>query len=84
MYWVRRIRLSRVRVANVVSPILKVFCSVVVLRIELSATRLSAVFGRPALDYQVASRDGRNRTDTIVFPKHVGLPLPNIPLFFVL
>ena len=63
--------------------VLEGFCSVVVLRIELSATWLSAGFGQPALDYQVASRDGRNRTDTIVFPRHVGLPLPNIPLFFV-
>ena len=63
--------------------ILEVVFSVVVLRIELSATRISAGFGQPALDYQVLSRDGRNRTDTIVFPKHVGLPLPNIPLLFV-
>jgi hypothetical protein len=62
---------------------LKILCSVVVLRIELSATWISARFGQPALDYRVVSRDGRNRTDTIVFPKHVGLPLPNIPLSFV-
>lgn len=27
------------------------------------------------------SRDGRNRTDTIVRPRHASLPLPNIPLF---
>jgi hypothetical protein len=76
-------RLSRVQVANVVSPFVKVFCSVVVLRIELSATWISAGFGQPALDYQALNRDGRTRTDTIVFPKHVGLPLPNIPLLFV-
>jgi hypothetical protein len=65
------------------------FWSVVVLRIELSATRISAVFGQPALDYRcrslgVSNRDGRNRTDTIVFPRHVGLPLPYIPAFSVL
>jgi hypothetical protein len=62
--------------------VLEVVCSVVVLRIELSATRISAGFGQPALDYQIVSRDGRNRTDTIVCPKHAGLPLPNIPLLF--
>ena len=46
--------------------------------------RLSAGFGQPALDYRSVfhfSRDGRNRTDTIVLPRHAGLPLPNIPLF---
>src|SRR5262245_37313342 len=37
---------------------------VVALRIELSATRLSAEYGQPALDYRLClfSRDGRNRT----------------------
>ena len=65
------------------SSVLKGFCSVVILRIELSATWISAGFGQPALDYQFASRDGRNRTDTIVCPKHAGLPLPNIPIHFL-
>ena len=32
---------------------LLVLCSVVALRIELSATRLSAGYGQPALDYRV-------------------------------
>ena len=54
--------------------------SVVALRIELSTTRLSAVSGQPALDYQIpSSRDGRTRTDDSVSPEHVGLPLPYIP-----
>lgn len=96
---------------------------VVVLRVELSATRLSAEFGQPALDYQLptslllvgfrvarpeqqrawrtarhafaeltgvppstnvslSSRDGRSRTCVSVLPKHVGSPLPYIPLLF--
>ena len=56
--------------------------SVVALRIELSATRLSAEYGQPALDYRsFDSRDGRSRTDSLVLPKHAGLPLPYIPLF---
>jgi hypothetical protein len=33
---------------------------------------------------QSLSRDGRTRTDTLVLPRHVGLPLPYIPLFRVL
>ena len=57
---------------------------VVALRVELSATRLSAVFGQPALDYHCqrhcrTSRDGRTRTCVSVLPKHVGSPLPYIP-----
>ena len=56
---------------------------VVALRVELSATRLSAVFGQPALDYHLStscrSRDGRTRTCVSVLPKHVGSPLPYIP-----
>ena len=47
--------------------------SVVVLRIELSTTRLSAVSGQPALDYQPpSSREGGTRTHDLVFPKHAG------------
>ena len=93
-------RLSReIFVISVVS-LFGLVGSVVALRIELSATRLSAGFGQPALDYRqsplprlalilamrsaadLASRDGRNRTDTIVLPRHVGLPLPSIPFCF--
>ncbi len=42
--------------------------SVVALGIELSTTRLSAGFGRPALDYH-QSRAPRSRTGTLLFPK---------------
>ena len=42
--------------------------SVVALGIELSATRLSAGFGQPALDYH-QSRAPRSRTETLLFPK---------------
>ena len=55
-------------------------CPVVALRIELSATWLSASFGPPALGYRNFSRDGRTRTCVFVLPKHVGRPLPYIPL----
>ena len=48
----------------VVREVLKV----VALGIELSATRLSAVFGQPALDYHV-SRALRSRTETLLLPK---------------
>ncbi len=57
----------------------------VALRIELSATRLSAGFGRPALDYH-QSRAPRSRTGTLLFPKQacsgtdrrlVDAPLPD-------
>ena len=41
--------------------------SVVALGIELSATRLSAGFGQPALDYLV-SQNGRTRTDDLLVP----------------
>ena len=44
------------------------FASVVALRIELSTTRLSAVSGRPALDYH-SSRAPRSRTETLLLPK---------------
>ena len=55
--------------------------SVVALRIELSTTRLSAVSGQPALDYQrSSSREGGTRTHDLVFPKHAGWPLPYIPV----
>ncbi len=57
-------------------------CEVVALRIELSAVRLSAAPGQPALnDHGQISRDGRTRTDASVYPKHVGWPLPYIPKF---
>ena len=57
---------------------------VVALRVELSATRLSAVFGQPALDYhlptslsiQSGRRDSNPRSRA---PKARGLPLPYIP-----
>ena len=67
---------------------------VVALRVELSATRLSAECGQPALDYHVStslshpsSRDGRTRTCVSVLPRPpctcpVGSPLPYIPLCF--
>ena len=50
---------------------------VVALRVELSATRLSAVSGQPALDYHCAnvvssSRDGRTRTCDPRAPKARG------------
>ena len=38
---------------NIASLLILESCQVVALRIELSATRLSAAFGRPALDYRV-------------------------------
>ena len=58
--------------------------SVVALRVELSATRLSAEFGQPALDYRTANvvvdqsgwQDSNLR---LVLPKHAGSPLPYIP-----
>jgi len=51
-------------------------CSVVDLRIELSATRLSAGYGQPALDYHLFSRVCRNRT-ALDRPKR---PVPAITL----
>ena len=56
---------------------------VVALRIELSATRLSAAFGQPALDYRanVVSSVGMAGLEpaSLVLPKHAGSPLPYIP-----
>ena len=57
---------------------------VVVLRVELSATRLSAVFGQPALDYllptSLLARSGwRDSNPRARAPKARGLPLPYIP-----
>ena len=45
-----------------------VIYSVVALGIELSATRLSAGFGQPALDYHLG-RALRSRTETLLLPK---------------
>lgn len=69
-------RFNRVNIASLLflGP-----CQVVALRIELSATWLSAAFGPPALGYRNFSRDGRTRTCDSVLPKHVGSPLPYIP-----
>ena len=55
--------------------------SVVVLRVELSTTRLSAVSGQPALDYHCqrrcrSSRDGGTRTRALVLPGHAGCRCP--------
>ena len=57
---------------------------VVALRVELSATRLSAVFGQPALDYHLptssSTRSGRRDSNPRSrAPKARGLPLPYIP-----
>src|SRR3972149_6423034 len=57
------------------------FASVVALRIELSATWLSAAFGPPALGYRNLSRDGRTRTCVLVLPGDAGQALPYIPSF---
>ncbi len=56
------------------------------LRVELSATRLSAGFGQPALDYHLPTslsvrsgwQDSNLRSRA---PKARGLPLPYIPSF---
>ncbi len=73
---VGRMRFNRVNIASLLS--LESF-QVVALRIELSATWLSAAFGQPALGYRDLSRDGRTRTCVSVLPKHVGQPLPYTP-----
>ena len=44
------------------------FRLVVALRIELSATRLSAEYGQPALDDRL-SRTRRSRTETLLLPE---------------
>ena len=53
---------------------------VVALGIELSATRLSAEFGRPALDYLNQSRVPRSRTETLLFPKQACFQLHLYPI----
>jgi hypothetical protein len=53
--------------------------SVVALRIELSATRLSAVYGQPALDYRL-SRAPRSRTETFLLPKQACYHLHLYPI----
>ena len=70
---------------NRVWSMLLLLVSVVALRVELSATRLSAVFGQPALDYHLPTslsiQSGRRDSNPrLVLPEaHVGLPLPYIP-----
>ena len=54
--------------------------SVVALGIELSATRLSAGYGQPALDYH-QSRAPRSRTETLLFPKQACFHLHLYPKF---
>ena len=54
---------------------------VVALRIELSTTRLSAVSGRPALDYRW-SRAPRSRTETLLLPKQACSHLHLCPISF--
>ena len=73
---VGRMRFNRVNIASLLFLRSR---QVVALRVELSATRLSAAFGQPALDYRRPSRDGRTRTCVLVLPRHAGLPLPYIP-----
>lgn len=53
--------------------------SVVVLGIELSATRLSAEYGQPALDYR-SSRAPRSRTETLLLPKQACYHLHLYPI----
>ena len=52
---------------------------VVALRIELSATRLSAGYGQPALDYR-QSRAPRSRTETLLLPKQACFHLHLCPI----
>ena len=58
---------------------------VVAPRIELSATRVSGGFGRPALDYHVVlkSRTPRSRTETLLLPKQACFHLHLYPMLFV-
>jgi hypothetical protein len=53
---VGRMRFHRVRFMVTVLLVSCALSSVVALRVELSATRLSAESGRPALDYRSAAR----------------------------
>ena len=64
------------RLSNCIVFSFKVCCSVVALRIELSAIRLSDGYGLPALDYHLFSRVCRNRT-ALDRPKR---PVPAITL----
>jgi hypothetical protein len=59
--------------------LLFVSCSVVVLGIELSTTRLSAEYGQPALDYR-SSRAPRSRTETLLLPKQACFHLHLCPI----
>ena len=81
---------SGVSVSIVPGPCSRSSFPVVALRVELSATRLSAVFGQPALDYhlptslsiQSGRRDSnpRSRAPTTTAALGArGLPLPYIP-----
>ena len=59
---------------------------VVAPRIELSATRVSGGFGRPALDYHVVvskSRTPRSRTESLPLPKRTCFHLHLYPMLFV-
>ena len=75
---------SGVCVSIVPGPCSRSSFPVVALRVELSTTRLSAVFGQPALDYHLPTsssfksgrRDSNPRSRA---PKARGLPLPHIP-----
>ena len=69
------------RTACIVVVLLLVLCSVVVLGIELSTTRLSAEYGQPALDYHW-SRVLRSRTETLLLPKQACYHLHLYPIVF--
>ena len=78
---------SGVSVSIVPGPCSRSSFAVVALRVELSATRLSAVFGQPALDYHLPTsshtRSGRRDSNPRSrAPRARGLPLPYIPLSF--
>ena len=84
-----RIQAGRMRF-NRVWTMLLLLIPVVALRVELSATRLSAVFGQPALDYHLPTssftRSGRRDSNprsraptTMLRTVPGGLPLPYIP-----
>ena len=75
---------------NRVWSMLLLLVPVVALRVELSATRLSAVFGQPALDYHLPTslsiQSGRRNSQprsraptTKLRSVPGGLPLPYIP-----
>ena len=54
-------------------------CQVVALRIELSATWLSAAFGQPALGYRVVESGWQDSNLRSRAPRARGLPLAYIP-----